>query len=74
LSPIGAVSTTVNSARSHSSLAASGEPRNVLPDGKIIVPGVIESKSNFIEHPDLIAQRIARYAYLVGRDNVIADA
>ena len=45
-----------------------------LPDGKIIVPGVIESKSNFIEHPELIAQRIARYANLAGRDNVIAGS
>ena len=45
-----------------------------LPDGKILIPGVIESKSNFIEHPDLIAQRIARYANLVGRENVIAGS
>jgi 5-methyltetrahydropteroyltriglutamate--homocysteine methyltransferase len=45
-----------------------------LPEGKIIIPGVIESKSNFIEHPELIAQRIARYANLVGRDNVIAGS
>jgi 5-methyltetrahydropteroyltriglutamate--homocysteine methyltransferase len=45
-----------------------------LPDGKIIIPGVIESKSNFIEHPELVAQRIARYANLVGRDNVIAGS
>src|SRR5262252_5866740 len=45
-----------------------------LPEGKIIIPGVIESKSNFIEHPGLIAQRIARYANLVGRDNVIAGS
>ena len=37
-------------------------------------PGVIESKSNFIEHPELIAQRIARYANLVGRENVIAGS
>jgi 5-methyltetrahydropteroyltriglutamate--homocysteine methyltransferase len=43
-----------------------------LPDGKVLIPGVIESKSNFIEHPELIAQRIARYANLVGRENVIA--
>jgi 5-methyltetrahydropteroyltriglutamate--homocysteine methyltransferase len=45
-----------------------------LPEGKILVPGVIESKSNFIEHPELIAQRIARYAVLVGRENVIAGS
>ena len=45
-----------------------------LPDGKLLIPGVIESKSNFIEHPDLIAQRIARYANLIGRENVIAGS
>jgi 5-methyltetrahydropteroyltriglutamate--homocysteine methyltransferase len=45
-----------------------------LPEGKKLIPGVIESKSNFIEHPALIAQRIVRYANLVGRDNVIAGS
>jgi len=45
-----------------------------LPDGKVLIPGVIESKSNFIEHPELIAQRISRYAKLVGRENVIAGS
>src|SRR6185437_11812660 len=45
-----------------------------LPDGKVLIPGVIESKSNFIEHPELIAQRIGRYARLVGRGNVIAGS
>src|SRR5205823_5256107 len=45
-----------------------------LPDGKVLIPGVIESKSNFIEHPELIAQRLARYAKLVGRENVIAGS
>jgi 5-methyltetrahydropteroyltriglutamate--homocysteine methyltransferase len=45
-----------------------------LPAGKVLIPGVIESKSNFIEHPDLIAQRIGRYARLVGRENVIAGS
>ncbi len=45
-----------------------------LPDGKVLIPGVVESKSNFIEHPELIAQRIARYAKLVGRENVIAGS
>jgi 5-methyltetrahydropteroyltriglutamate--homocysteine methyltransferase len=45
-----------------------------LPDGKVLIPGVLESKSNFIEHPELIAQRIARYAKLVGRENVIAGS
>jgi 5-methyltetrahydropteroyltriglutamate--homocysteine methyltransferase len=43
-----------------------------LPDGKVLIPGALESKSNFIEHPELVAQRIERYARLVGRENVIA--
>ena len=42
-----------------------------LPDGKTLIPGVLESKSNFIEHPELVAQRIGRYANLVGRENVM---
>jgi 5-methyltetrahydropteroyltriglutamate--homocysteine methyltransferase len=45
-----------------------------LPDGKVLIPGVIESKSNFVEHPELIAQRIGRYAKLVGRENVMAGS
>lgn len=45
-----------------------------LPEGKVLIPGVLESKSNFIEHPELIAQRIGRYARLVGRENVIAGS
>jgi len=43
-----------------------------LPKGKILIPGVIESKTNYVEHPELVAQRINRYAELVGRENVIA--
>ena len=45
-----------------------------LPAGKVLIPGVIESKSNFIEHPELIAQRLGRYAKLVGRENVMAGS
>jgi 5-methyltetrahydropteroyltriglutamate--homocysteine methyltransferase len=45
-----------------------------LPEGKVLIPGVIESKSNFIEHPELIAQRIRRYADLVGDENVMAGS
>jgi len=43
-----------------------------LPDGKVLVPGVLDSSCNFVEHPELVAQRIVRYANLVGRDRVIA--
>ena len=43
-----------------------------LPDGKVLIPGVLDSTTNFIEHPDLVAERIGRYARLVGRERVIA--
>jgi 5-methyltetrahydropteroyltriglutamate--homocysteine methyltransferase len=43
-----------------------------LPEGKILIPGVLDSTTNFIEHPELIAQRICNVANLVGRENVIA--
>ncbi len=45
-----------------------------LPDGKVIIPGVVDSTTNFIEHPELVSQRIVRYAKLVGRENVIAGS
>jgi 5-methyltetrahydropteroyltriglutamate--homocysteine methyltransferase len=43
-----------------------------LPDGKVLVPGVLDSSCNFVEHPKLVAQRIKRYAKSVGRERVIA--
>jgi 5-methyltetrahydropteroyltriglutamate--homocysteine methyltransferase len=43
-----------------------------LPDGKVLVAGVIDSTTNFIEHPELVAERIERYAGVLGRENVIA--
>jgi 5-methyltetrahydropteroyltriglutamate--homocysteine methyltransferase len=45
-----------------------------LPDGKVLIPGVLDSTNNFIEHPELIAQRICNVANLVGRENVIAGS
>src|SRR5438445_12121797 len=45
-----------------------------VPDDKVLVPGVITHASNIVEHPELIAERLARFAKLVGRDNVIAGA
>ena len=45
-----------------------------LPDGKVLVPGVIDSTTNYVEHPELVAQRIVRYAGVVGRENVIASS
>ena len=43
-----------------------------VPDDVVLIPGVLESKSNFIEHPDLIAQRIVRIAERVDREQVVA--
>jgi 5-methyltetrahydropteroyltriglutamate--homocysteine methyltransferase len=43
-----------------------------LPDDKVLIPGVIDSTTNFIEHPELVAERIERYAEVVGRERVIA--
>jgi 5-methyltetrahydropteroyltriglutamate--homocysteine methyltransferase len=43
-----------------------------LPDGKILIPGVVSHASNVVEHPELVADRIIQYAGLVGRENVIA--
>jgi 5-methyltetrahydropteroyltriglutamate--homocysteine methyltransferase len=59
-----------------------GNPRHVhewktfeelrLPDEKVIMPGVIDTLTNFVEHPEAVAQRIERYASVVGRERVIA--
>ena len=46
----------------------------VLPDGKALIPGVITHASNIVEHPELIAERLTRFAKMVGSDRVIASA
>jgi 5-methyltetrahydropteroyltriglutamate--homocysteine methyltransferase len=43
-----------------------------LPEDKVLVPGVIDTSTNYVEHPELVAQRLARYANVVGRDRVMA--
>ena len=43
-----------------------------LPDGKVLIPGVVSHATNVVEHPQLVADRIIRYANVVGRENVIA--
>jgi 5-methyltetrahydropteroyltriglutamate--homocysteine methyltransferase len=45
-----------------------------LPDDKRIIPGVIDSTTNYVEHPDLVAQRLVQYAKLVGRERVLAGS
>jgi 5-methyltetrahydropteroyltriglutamate--homocysteine methyltransferase len=44
-----------------------------LPDGKVIAPGVVSHSTNVVEHPELVAERIGRFAEVVGRENVIAS-
>jgi 5-methyltetrahydropteroyltriglutamate--homocysteine methyltransferase len=45
-----------------------------LPEGKVLIPGIVTHASNLVEHPETVAQRIARFAGVVGRENVIAGA
>ena len=44
----------------------------VLPEGRIVIPGVVSHATNVLEHPELVADRIVHYAEQVGRENVIA--
>ncbi|HEY2590596.1 MAG TPA: hypothetical protein VGI35_03305, partial [Steroidobacteraceae bacterium] len=43
-----------------------------LPDDKVLIPGVLDSSTNFVEHPELVAQRIGTFADIVGRERVLA--
>ncbi|MDG2406950.1 MAG: epoxyalkane--coenzyme M transferase, partial [Paracoccaceae bacterium] len=45
-----------------------------IPDSKILVPGVVDTTTNFVEHPELVAQRIERFVEIVGADRVIAGS
>ena len=45
-----------------------------LPDDKILLPGVVDTCTNYVEHPELVAQRIVRFAEVVGRERVIASS
>jgi 5-methyltetrahydropteroyltriglutamate--homocysteine methyltransferase len=45
-----------------------------LPEGKVLIPGVLDSTTNYVEHPELVAQRLVRYASVVGRSNVMAGS
>ncbi|MDE0728807.1 MAG: cobalamin-independent methionine synthase II family protein [Alphaproteobacteria bacterium] len=82
--PVSEILDLVYGARPHAIALEGANPRHEhewevfadhpLPDGKVVIPGVIDSTSNFIEHPKLVAQRIARYAGQVGRERVIAGS
>jgi 5-methyltetrahydropteroyltriglutamate--homocysteine methyltransferase len=45
-----------------------------IPDDKVLLPGVLDSTTNYVEHPELVAQRIEQYAEIVGRERVIASS
>ena len=45
-----------------------------LPDDKILIPGVLDTSTNYVEHPELIAERLCRFADIVGRERVIAGS
>lgn len=48
--------------------------KNEIPDDKILVPGVVDTTTNFVEHPDLVKQRIERFVGIIGADRVIAGS
>jgi 5-methyltetrahydropteroyltriglutamate--homocysteine methyltransferase len=80
--PLGDIADVVVKGRPGALVIAGANPRHEhewkvwrdmpLPAGKVLVAGVIDSTSNFIEHPELVAERIVRYAGVIGRENVIA--
>jgi 5-methyltetrahydropteroyltriglutamate--homocysteine methyltransferase len=80
--PLADIIDLVWKAKPHAILFEAANPRHAhewtvferikVPDGKMLIPGVIECQSHYIEHPELVAQRIGRYANLVGRDNLMA--
>jgi 5-methyltetrahydropteroyltriglutamate--homocysteine methyltransferase len=80
--PLDALLPIVLSARPQGLLFEASNPRHAhewrvfatadIPDEKVLIPGVLDSVSNFIEHPELIAERIERFANIVGRERVIA--
>ena len=81
--PLERVIGTVLRARPSTVLFEAANPRHehewivwreaAIPDDKILAPGVIDTCSNYVEHPELVAQRIERFAAIVGRDRVIAS-
>ena len=50
------------------------ERKSDIPDYKILVPGVVDTTTNFVEHPELVAQRLERFVAIVGHERVIAGS
>ncbi len=84
--PMGKVFDTLMSAKAQYLLFETSNPRHGhewttfrdrkadIPDDKILVPGVLDTTTNFVEHPELVRQRIERFTEIVGRDRVIAGS
>ena len=84
--PMEKVFDTLMSTRSRYVLFETSNPRHAhewtvfrdrradIPDDKVLVPGVVDTTTNFVEHPDLVAQRIERFTGIVGADRVIAGS
>ena len=80
--PLKKILSTVLKAKPMALLIEASNPRHAhewqiwrdvkLPNDKVIVPGVLDSTTNFVEHPELVAERILNFAHLVGRERVIA--
>jgi len=80
--PLEAILPVVLEAKAQAYLFEASNPRHAhewsvwakarIPDDKILIPGVIDSVTNFVEHPELVAERILRFADIVGRERVIA--
>jgi 5-methyltetrahydropteroyltriglutamate--homocysteine methyltransferase len=80
--PLERILSVVLSARPSAILVEAANPRHAhewrvwrdarIPDDKVLVPGCIDSTTNFIEHPELVAERIERFAAIVGRERVLA--
>ena len=67
--PLGLSIEASNPRHGHEWTVFAGRP---LPEGKYLIPGVIDSTSNFVEHPELVAQRLERFASVVGAERVVA--
>ena len=69
--PAGLLFETANPRHQHD-WQAFVDHRSAIPDDKILIPGVIDSTTNFVEHPRVVAQRIEQFVGIVGADRVIA--
>jgi 5-methyltetrahydropteroyltriglutamate--homocysteine methyltransferase len=71
--PQGLLFETANPRHGHE-WATIREMRNLIPDNKVLIPGVLDTTTNFVEHPELIAERLQRFADIVGSERVIAGS